>query len=52
MDESSSDNVAETPIQSQPKTSRGLHGPSLGIGSRDCHSFNNFSVFGNECNRY
>lgn len=31
MDESSSDNAAETPIQSQPKTTRGLHGPSLGI---------------------
>lgn len=33
MDESSSDNAAETPIQSQPKTTRGLHGPSLGIGA-------------------
>jgi hypothetical protein len=34
MDESSSDNAAEMPIQSQPKTTRGLHGPSLGIGAR------------------
>lgn len=33
MDKSSSDNAAETPIQSQPKTTRGLHGPSLGIGA-------------------
>src|SRR3970040_1655347 len=33
MDESSSDNAAEMPIQSQPKTTRGLHGPSLGIGA-------------------
>jgi len=33
MDESSSGNAAETPIQSPPKTTRGLHGPSLGIGA-------------------
>ena len=33
MDESSSDNAVETHIQSQPKTTRGLHGPSLGIGA-------------------
>ena len=33
MDKSSSDNAAETSIQSQPKTTRGLHGPSLGIGA-------------------
>lgn len=33
MDKSSSDNAAEMPIQSQPKTTRGLHGPSLGIGA-------------------
>lgn len=33
MDKSSSDNAAETPIPSQPKTTRGLHGPSLGIGA-------------------
>ncbi|MEX0639495.1 MAG: thioredoxin domain-containing protein [Nitrosopumilaceae archaeon] len=33
MDESSSDNAAETHIQSQPKITRGLHGPSLGIGA-------------------
>ena len=33
MDESSSDNAAETPIQSQPNTIRGLHEPSLGIGA-------------------
>src|SRR3970282_889535 len=33
MDKSSSDNAAEMPIPSQPKTTRGLHGPSLGIGA-------------------
>ena len=33
MDKSSSDNAAEKPIQSQPKATRGLHGPSLGIGA-------------------
>ena len=33
MDESSSGNAAETPIQSPPNTTRGLHGPSLGIGA-------------------
>jgi len=33
MDESSPDKAAETPIQSQPKITRGLHGPSLGIGA-------------------
>src|SRR3989304_2186688 len=33
MDESSSDNTVETYIQSHPKTTRGLHGPSLGIGA-------------------
>lgn len=33
MEELSSDNAAETPIQSQPRTTHGLHGPSLGIGA-------------------
>lgn len=33
MDESSSDNPDEPHIQAQPKTKRGLHGPSLGIGA-------------------
>ena len=33
MDESSSDNPGETHVQTQSKTKRGLHGPSLGIGA-------------------
>jgi len=33
MDELSSDSTSETHIQSQPRTTRGLHGPSLGIGA-------------------